>query len=291
MSHFQQGIFDRSHQHHVFLEFTRNESAVGSDARAALARLADLALGTTVRVTALGPTLWRELDDAFSFPPFSLDDKAPSTQGDLFVWLQDSDRGNLFDASRAVAGSLGAAFSLQLEVNGFVYHDMRDLTGFVDGIGNPQGEKAHQAALVPPSQPGAGGSFVLSQKWVHQLDAFNALAETEQERVIGRTKKDAVEFSADDMPADAHVGRTDVDHDGVPQKIWRRSVPYGSTSEHGLYFLAFSCDLSRFDYLMRRMYGMTGDGITDRLLDYTRPVSGSWWYAPTQEWLSALREG
>ena len=110
----------------------------------------------------------------------------------------------------------------------------------------------------------------------------------EQEKVIGRTKADAVEFDAAQMPEDAHVGRTDVSHNGVPQKIWRRSVPYGNTAEHGLYFLAFSCELDRFDYLLRRMYGMADDTVQDRLLDYSQPVMSSWWFAPTSAWLASL---
>jgi porphyrinogen peroxidase len=114
------------------------------------------------------------------------------------------------------------------------------------------------------------------------------LPEAEQENVFGRTKADAVEFDDERMPANAHVGRTDVDRHGVPQKIWRRSVPYGNTTEYGLYFIAFSCELDRFDYLLRRMYGLTDDGVRDRLLDFTQPVTGSWWYAPTRAWLAAL---
>lgn len=65
-------------------------------------------------------------------------------------------------------------------------------------------------------------------------------------------------------------------------------MPYGNTTEYGLYFIAFSCELDRFDYLLRRMYGLTEDGIRDRLLDFTQPVTGAWWYAPTREWLAAL---
>ena len=74
----------------------------------------------------------------------------------------------------------------------------------------------------------------------------------------------------------------------VCQKIWRRSVPYGDSSEHGLYFLAFSCELDRYDYLLRRMYGIADDTIKDRMLEFTHPVMSSWWYAPDQEWLDKI---
>ena len=123
---------------------------------------------------------------------------------------------------------------------------------------------------------------------MHDLEAFSALSVTDQEQVFGRTKEDAVEFSDDEMPADAHVGRTDVERDGVPQKIWRRSVPYGGVMEHGSYFVAFSCELDRFDYLLRRMYGMIEDGVRDRLTHFSTPVMSSWWYAPTRAFLQAI---
>ena len=288
MSDFQAGIFDKSRQHHVFLEFTLRPQVDTAALKTLLARLRDTESGDCVVTLALGPAFWARVDGQFSFPAFSLDDRLTSTQADLLVWIQGSDRGDLFDVARSVRSSASDLCDVQLDLDGFVYHDSRDLTGFVDGIGNPKGDKAMAAALVPEGQHGAGGSFVLSQKWVHDLDRFEALPVPEQEKIIGRTKADAVEFDESVMPEDAHVGRTDVSHNGVPQKIWRRSVPYGNTAEHGLYFLAFSCELDRFDYLLKRMYGLTDDGIQDRLLDYSRAVTSSWWYAPTNEWLAAL---
>lgn len=206
----------------------------------------------------------------------------------IFFWLQGEHRSDLFDVAMQCRDKLDSFFTVQLEQDGFVYHDMRDLTGFVDGIGNPEGDKALKAALVPEGQPGAGGSFVFAQLWRHDLAAFNQLSVTEQENVIGRTKADAIEFDDERMPADAHVGRTDTDHDGVPQKIWRRSVPWGNSSQHGLYFLAFSCELERFDFLLRRMYGLTEDGIRDQLTRFSAPQTGSYWYAPTMPMLAAL---
>ena len=286
MTDFQPGIFDKRYRLHLFLEWTLRDESQAQAVREQLDALEQLA-GDQVDLTlAFGPGLWQRLDGGFPFPAFSLEGHLPETQGDLLVWLQGDDRGELFDRAMAVRQHLSAAMTLQLELDAFVYHDSRDLTGFVDGIGNPKGDKALAAALVPEGLPGAGGSFVLTQKWVHDLAAFKALPVAEQERVIGRTRDDAVEFSEDEMPVDAHVGRTDVAHDGVPQKIWRRSVPYGNSTEHGLYFVAFSCELSRFDYLLRRMYGLADDTVTDRLLSFSQPVTGSYWYAPTRGWLS-----
>jgi putative iron-dependent peroxidase len=105
--------------------------------------------------------------------------------------------------------------------------------------------------------------------------------------VIGRTKADSVELQGDAMPADSHVSRTDAKVDGVAMKIFRRSFPYGTVTRHGLYFLAFACDVERFDVQLRRMYGVSGDGLQDRLTGFSRAVTGAYWFAPAKEDLDA----
>ena len=288
MSTPQSGIFDRSYAHHVFFEFSLGSGHKTESLRQALRDLVALKSEKTPVLLGFGPDLWACFDSRFSFPPFSLEGHIPATQGDLWVWVQAREAGDLFDTTMQVRQAVGDLLATQLELTAFVYHDMRDLTGFVDGIGNPTGEKAEQATFIAEPHPGAGGSWVLTQKWIHDLGKFNQLPVSEQENVLGRTKEDAVEFDDERMPADAHVGRVDVDRDGVAQKMWRRSVPYGDSGQHGLYFLAFCCELDRYDFLLRRMYGIADDSVKDRLLEFTRPVMGSWWYAPSQDWLDAL---
>lgn len=285
---FQPAIFDRNSRQHLFLEFILRPGIDTGLLRQALGEVSGGNRGMVKLVLAFGPALCQRLDIDVSFPDFSLDGVVPATQADMFLWLQGDHRGDLFDVAMQCRAKLDEFFSVQLEQDGFVYHDMRDLTGFVDGIGNPEGDNALKAALVPEGQPGAGGSFVFAQLWRHDLAEFNQLSVAEQENVFGRTKADAVEFDDERMPADAHVGRVDTDHDGVPQKIWRRSVPWGNSSQHGLYFLAFSCELERFDFLLRRMYGLTEDGIRDQLPRFSAPQTGSYWYAPTQQILAGL---
>lgn len=119
---------------------------------------------------------------------------------------------------------------------------------------------------------------------------FNTLSEEEQERVIGRTKPDSIELTGDAMPADSHVSRTDVKQDSVALKIYRRSFPFGGANEHGLYFLAFSCDPLRFDIMLKRMYGTAGDGLKDRLTEYSEAVTGSYWFEPSFEDLNNALE-
>lgn len=211
--------------------------------------------------------------------------RAPATQRDILIWLHGEHRDALFDAALAAQAGFVGIGELELELPGFQYHDSRDLTGFIDGSANPEGDAARIAALVRDGQAGAAGSIVLTQKWVHDLPAFNALTITDQERVIGRTKPDSIELEGDAMPADSHVSRTDAKVDGVAQKIYRRSFPYGTIDEHGLYFLAFSTELSRFEVLLARMYGISGDGLTDHLLAFSKPVTGSYWFAPPADLL------
>lgn len=281
----QAAIFDKSARQHAFLEFRL--SPTGTESAGRVIRTAcNSAPPAVAVVVAFGPTLLRRLAMHVPLPAFGLPDAMPGTQSDLFVWLQAAHRSDIFDAARQMIAALSGEFELVLEQPAFVYHDSRDLTGFVDGIGNPEGDAARQAACVPSGSPGAGGSFVMGQRWRHRLDAFAALPVADQERVIGRTKQDAVEFDAERMPPDAHVARTDISRDGVAQKIWRRSVPWGDSRTHGLYFLAFSCDVQRFDTLLRSMTGQSTDGIRDRLLDYSVPETGSYWYAPPSQWLA-----
>lgn len=275
----QPGIFDKTLREHLFVEYVLGQQVEAGRLAEVLAGVADLAGDKTQLVLALGPDLWARLPGGFAFPGFALEGLT-STQGDLLLWIQGETRADVVDLMQAAHRRLVTFGSVQLELPGFVYHDFRDLTGFVDGIGNPEGEKARAAALVPTDAEGAAGSFMLTQKWVHQLEAFHALPEGEQERVFGRTKADAVEFDEDKMPPNSHVGRTD----DADNKIWRRSVPFASLDEQGLYFVAFSCAQSRFDVLLKRMYGQDEDGIVDRLTHFSTPVMNSYWFAPAQDW-------
>ncbi len=186
-------------------------------------------------------------------------------------------------AARRAFDSIG---TLARETPSWVYRDSRDLTGFVDGTENPPVDEARQLAVIADG-PGRGGSFVLAQRWIHDLDAFAALATGEQEQVIGRTKPDSVEL--EDLPADSHAGRVvHTDEDGEEIEIYRRSVPYGTSTEAGLYFLAFTDDLAKIDLMLAAMFGATGDDHHDRLVVFSETVSGAYYYAPPTEALTRL---
>lgn len=300
MTNAQSGIFHEGTRHHYFLEYVLETDATPDDLRhalrAALAAVARDAQGTPPEcVIAFGPQAWLLLSpDAApehlrSFSPVEGPDglHAPATQHDLFVWVQGDRVDEVFWAAMVMHREIAPLASLRLEEPGFMFRDSRDLGGFVDGSANPKGEDRLPVALIPAGEACAGGSYVLGMRWIHDLSSFHALSVEEQERVIGRTKADAIEFEDDVMPPDAHVARTDRKRDGVTQKLYRRSTPIGSVDAHGLYFLAFCCDPSRFEFLLESMYGVDG-GPTDRLLGFSTPTTGSLFFAPSREDLDKL---
>ncbi|MAD45530.1 MAG: hypothetical protein CMH98_11030 [Oceanospirillaceae bacterium] len=214
--------------------------------------------------------------------------RMPSTQSDLYFWIHGEDQGDVMDAVLQVHNAMSELTECVEDLNGFKNREARDLTGFVDGTANPKGDKRLEAAQIPVGEPGAGGSYVLTQKWQHHLREFNKLSLHDQQQVIGRTKADNIELEGDDMPPTSHVSRTDVKIDGVGQKIYRRSTPFGGADEHGLYFLAFACDLKRISVQLERMLGNTGDGYSDYLMKYSTAKTGAYWFMPSQADLDTL---
>jgi len=207
----------------------------------------------------------------------------PATQHDLWIWVHGTGDDLIFDIGRAVADLAAPVADLVSETGGWVYRDSRDLTGFIDGTENPAVEEAFEVATVPDGTVGAGGSFAIVQRWIHDLARFHALPVAEQEGVIGRTKDASVELDDDVKPPTAHIARVVIEEDGDELEIYRRSVPYGTVDEHGLMFFAFSADPTRFDKMLGRMFGATDDGLHDRLTDFTRPVTGGYYFVPSLE--------
>lgn len=243
-----------------------------------------------------GAKAWARLNPSFTpkllIPFTSMAGKngysMPATQGDIWFWVHGEDRGDVTDAVLQIQRAILNVLSIHLDKSGFKNRESRDLTGFVDGTANPKEDKRGDAAQIALGEVGEGGSYVFTQKWRHDLTAFNKLPLTEQENVFGRTKKDNVEMHGDMMPKDSHVSRTDVKVDGVGQKIYRRSTPYGGALEHGLYFLAFACDPARIIIQLERMLGNTEDGLADKLMDFTTTETGAFWFMPAARDLATL---
>lgn len=280
----QQAIFDKRGRSHWMGEF---DVAPGADLDALRAALSAIrsAVGSEL-VLAFGPDLMGRLAPdrvpADHGPLVSrtgvLGTTMPATQADLFVWLCGSAPDLVVEDMLAVRNQLRDLATLVEETTAFVYLDSRDLSGFEDGTANPPPEEAPGVALVP-SGPGAGGSHVLVQKWVHDLDSFLSLDVAEQEAAIGRTKPDSVEL--DPLPEGSHVAMMEVrDEHGDEREIWRRSVAWADYGRQGLLFLAFAADPDIFEHMLDHLSAFT-HGPEDRLLLLSAPVTGARYFAPS----------
>lgn len=298
MAYPQPGIFAQGTRAHYHLEFDLVAGVPASDVRAAIGRLGEpsVTVGGFNLVIGLGPTLWQLLEPSIplagfhDFTPIAGVDhhQVPATQHDLWVWAHGTGPDLALDASRSITRCLSPVAALALDQSGFVYQDSRDLTGFIDGTANPPVTDAPGVALIPDGQPGAGGAFAMTMRWIHNLDAFVELSIEDQERVIGRTKLESIELDSDAKPPTAHIARVEYEEDGEELQLYRRSVPYGTVHEHGLVFVAFSRDPRRFDKLLARMFGTAKDTVRDRLTDFTRPVTAAYYFVPPLQTLESL---
>lgn len=287
----QTGIFEEGLAHHCYLEFSVPQVSGRLPGKA----LFDRPTPRVHETYAFSGSVLSGIDHRLQpegLEPFDGIDgvggfAAPSTQTDLFIWIQSNQRDEVFARSLAWVETMRDCAELKYEELGFLFRDSRDLTGFIDGSANPKADKRFDAALIQ-SGPHAGGSFVFTQRWQHDLGKFHSLPVNEQEQVIGRTKKDSIELEGDDMPPDSHVSRTDITHDNEAVKIYRRSTPTGGVLSPGLFFLAFSADQQRFQWLLDSMFGNTGDDQHDRLLSFSKPITGSYYFAPNLETLSRI---
>lgn len=215
---------------------------------------------------------------------------APATGGDLFVQISSRRHDLNLDLAMALVCRLRPAATLTEEVHGFRYRDSRDLTGFIDGTENPKGKARADAALIgEEDRHFAGGSYVAVQRYVHDLERWRKLDDREQERVIGRTKRKSVELPKSKKPETAHISRVVVERDGRELKILRQSYPWGTVREAGLYFVAYTKSLDIFDLMLARMMGSAEDGRHDRLMEFSRAVTGATFFAPSLETIALLK--
>lgn len=219
--------------------------------------------------------------------------RAPHTGGDLLIHIISERHDLCFELAMQVMRELRPYVEVMDEVHGFRYLDSRDLTGFIDGTENPKGAKKRAAvALIGKEDLDfAGGSFVFTQRYIHNLKKWEALSVEEQEAIIGRRKRDSKQLTGKAKPPTAHISRVVIEEDGEELEILRHSFPYGKTSEAGLFFIAYNKTLSTFGKMLSRMIGTTGDGLHDRQMDFTRAVTGATFFAPSLKVLKTLGAG
>jgi putative iron-dependent peroxidase len=219
---------------------------------------------------------------------------APSTPGDLLFHIRSERQDMCFEFERILMDSLASAVNVVDEVSGFRFFDARDLLGFVDGTANPNGPDLPDSALIGDEDPDfAGGSYIVVQKYLHDLSAWARTPTQDQESIIGRTKLENIEIDDDDAPRKSHKSlATIVDAEGAEHDILRDNMPFGrpGQGEYGTYFIGYSRYLWVIEKMLDRMYLGDPPGAYDRLLDFSVAHTGTTFFAPSRPQLESLAQ-
>jgi putative iron-dependent peroxidase len=218
---------------------------------------------------------------------------AVSTPGDLLFHIRAQRMDLCFELAMQIMARLGGAVSAVDEVHGFRYFDDRDLMGFVDGTENPRGGAAMDAVLVGEEDAAfAAGSYVIVQKYLHDLAGWNALPTEAQERIVGRTKLSDIELDDSVKPTSAHSALTTIVEDGKEVKTLRDNMPFGRAAhgEFGTYFIGYSRSPHTIEQMLENMFVGRPPGNYDRLLDFSHAVTGNLFFVPSVTFLEAAAE-
>ena len=217
---------------------------------------------------------------------------AVSTPGDLLFHIRAKRMDLCFEMATQIMSRLGEAVTAVEEVHGFRYFDDRDLLGFVDGTENPRGAEVIEAAIIGDEDPAfAGGSYVITQKYLHNMDGWNALSTEAQERIIGRTKLSDIELDDAVKPTSAHNALTVItDENGEELDIVRDNMPFGraGSGELGTYFIGYCRTPGVTEQMIENMFVGRPPGNYDRLLDFSRPVTGTLFFVPSATFLDSV---
>ncbi|WP_099332611.1 Dyp-type peroxidase [Actinomyces minihominis] len=263
----------------------------------------DPAFNTTA-VVGVGAQIWPDLFPGVPMPkqlhPMQVvqGDKhtAVSTPGDLFFHIRADTPDLCFELERILLLQLEGMVEVVDEVTGFRYFDARDLLGFVDGTANPVGRKRVRSGIIGDREPEwAGGSYILVQKYLHELTAWDNLTTEQQETIIGRTKVTNIELP--DAEGDAQKSHKTLntidDAQGVEQDIVRDNMPFGSPAagEFGTYFISYAGDLQITEEMLRHMFIGNPPGKYDQILDFSTAVTGAVFFALPLDFMEVLPSG
>ena len=216
---------------------------------------------------------------------------APATPGDLLFHIRAARMDLCFELATQIMARLSGAVTVADEVYGFRYFEHRDLLGFVDGTENPDGRLAFDSVIIGDEDRAyAGGSYVMVQKYLHDMNAWNALPTEQQERVIGRTKLADIELDDTVKPSYAHNALTTITEGGREVKIVRDNMPFGSVAagEYGTYFIGYARSPSTTELMLRNMFIGSPEGNYDRILDVSQAVTGGLFFVPSATLLESL---
>ncbi|KKK11857.1 hypothetical protein P175DRAFT_0503826 [Aspergillus ochraceoroseus IBT 24754] len=275
--------------------------------RSTLAGIDDLAKNVSFRglnssftcTVGIGSNIW---DDLTGLPrpselrPFQVvkgkAHTAVSTPGDLLFHIRSERRDLCFEFERQLLDKLGDSVTVVDDTTGFRYFDVRDLLGFVDGTANPIGPAIPDAVLIAEEDPAAvGGSYIVVQKYLHDLKAWKTLPAEQQEKIIGRTKLDNIELEDAESGQQSHKSlATIVEENGEEHEILRDNMPFGSpgSGEFGTYFIGYTRRLWVIEKMLERMFVGSPPGLHDRLLDFSTPMTGATFFAPSASVLANL---
>jgi putative iron-dependent peroxidase len=217
--------------------------------------------------------------------------RAVATPGDLLFHIRAQRMDLCFELATQISMRLADAVSPVDEVHGFRYFDVRDVLGFVDGTENPEAQAAVNAVLIGADDTRfAGGSYVIVQKYQHDLTRWNDLSTEAQEHIIGRTKLSDIELDDAVKPSSAHNALTTIVKNGEEIKILRDNMPFGrpSLGEYGTYFIGYSRSPSTIEQMLENMFVGRPPGNYDRLLDFSRAVTGNLFFVPSATFLESV---
>ena len=257
----------------------------------------DIEAGLTC-VIGFGPDCWDKLfgsprpAELHPFREIRSDGRhAVSTPGDILFHIRARRMDLCFELATQIMDSIRDAVSITDEVHGFRYFDDRDVIGFVDGTENPREEAAREAAIIGDEDPAfAGGSYVIVQKYLHNMKAWNGLSIEAQERIIGRRKLSDIELSDAEKPASAHNALTVIEENGKELKILRDNMPFGRPGhgEFGTYFIGYCRTPRTTETMLQNMFVGRPPGNYDRLLDFSHAVTGSLFFVPSATFLDSI---
>jgi len=219
---------------------------------------------------------------------------AVATPGDILFHIRSTRMDLCFELATQIMARLSGAVSTADEVHGFNYFDDRDLIGFVDGTENPVEQAAIDATIIDEEDAAfAGGSYVIVQKYLHDLKRWNELPVEMQEKIIGRTKLADIELDDAVKPTSAHNALTTIVENGKQLEIVRDNMPFGDVGkgEFGTYFIGYARSPHRIEQMLVNMFVGRPPGNYDRLLDYSRAVTGTLFFVPSATFLENVATG
>jgi putative iron-dependent peroxidase len=296
----QRAILTALGEHQWYVHLSRTENADLGVIKQALADLrADCDRQGVECCVMFGPSLLAELtkDIPPDFQPYpgykSADGKeAKATQEDLLVWVHSDHKDRNWNTQFKFRTSVAGHMAVARETIAWIYGASLDLTGFIDGTGNPEPDRQYECAVIPDGSAGAGGSFAIAQRWVHDLNYFFSLSPDDQENLFGRTRVNSIRL--DKQVPTSHLSHVELREGDTADaskakrnEIVRRSTAYAlHDGTVGLYFLGFCKDQAPLRERMEAIYGLNGQ-VRDALTDYSTPASGSFYFAPSDEVLEA----